>query len=91
VSKADLAKKPAEVAAMFDDVAPTYDLTNTLLSFGQDRRWRKIVRDAVFPEAGQTNNQTPGSEANFKLFNQFWNARQISCLHKSLDKKHRKD
>jgi demethylmenaquinone methyltransferase/2-methoxy-6-polyprenyl-1,4-benzoquinol methylase len=53
VSKADLAKKPAEVAAMFDDVAPTYDLTNTLLSFGQDRRWRKIVRDAVFPEAGQ--------------------------------------
>ena len=53
MSKADLAKKPAEVAAMFDVVAPTYDLTNSLLSFGQDRRWRKIVRDAVFPEAGQ--------------------------------------
>ena len=53
MSKADLAKKPAEVAAMFDEVAPTYDLTNALLSFGQDARWRKIVRDAVFPEAGQ--------------------------------------
>ena len=53
MSKADLAKKPAEVAAMFDEVAPTYDLTNALLSFGQDSRWRKIVRDAVFPESGQ--------------------------------------
>jgi demethylmenaquinone methyltransferase/2-methoxy-6-polyprenyl-1,4-benzoquinol methylase len=53
VSKANLDKKPAEVAAMFDEVAPTYDLTNALLSFGQDRRWRKIVRAAVNPVAGQ--------------------------------------
>jgi demethylmenaquinone methyltransferase/2-methoxy-6-polyprenyl-1,4-benzoquinol methylase len=53
VSKANLDKKPAEVAAMFDEVAPTYDLTNALLSFGQDRRWRKIVRKAVDPRSGQ--------------------------------------
>jgi demethylmenaquinone methyltransferase/2-methoxy-6-polyprenyl-1,4-benzoquinol methylase len=53
VSKASLAKKPAEVAAMFDEVAPTYDLTNTLLSFGQDRSWRKKVAAAVDPKAGQ--------------------------------------
>ena len=53
MSKASLAKKPAEVAAMFDDVAPTYDRTNTLLSFGQDRRWRKIVTRAVNPVAGK--------------------------------------
>jgi demethylmenaquinone methyltransferase/2-methoxy-6-polyprenyl-1,4-benzoquinol methylase len=52
VSKADLAKKPAEVAAMFDEVAPTYDLTNALLSFGQDSRWRKVVREAVSPKSG---------------------------------------
>lgn len=38
---------------MFDDVAPTYDLTNAVLSFGQDRRWRGIVRDAVDPQSGQ--------------------------------------
>lgn len=38
---------------MFDEVAPTYDLTNSLLSFGQDRRWRKIVRKAVDPRSGQ--------------------------------------
>ena len=53
MSKANLDKKPAEVAAMFDEVAPTYDLTNALLSFGQDRRWRKIVRQAVNPISGQ--------------------------------------
>lgn len=53
MSKADLAKKPEEVAAMFDAVAPTYDLTNGLLSFGQDRRWRKVVANAVDPQRGQ--------------------------------------
>jgi demethylmenaquinone methyltransferase/2-methoxy-6-polyprenyl-1,4-benzoquinol methylase len=54
VSKASLAKKPAEVAAMFDEVAPTYDLTNSLLSFGQDRSWRKKVEKAVDPRVGQS-------------------------------------
>jgi demethylmenaquinone methyltransferase/2-methoxy-6-polyprenyl-1,4-benzoquinol methylase len=53
VSKANLDKKPAEVAAMFDEVAPTYDLTNALLSFGQDRIWRRVVRKQVSPTSGQ--------------------------------------
>ena len=53
MTKADLAKKPEEVAAMFDVVAPNYDLTNSLLSFGQDRRWRKIVANSVDPKRGQ--------------------------------------
>lgn len=53
MSKANLDKKPAEVAAMFDEVAPTYDLTNSLLSFGQDRFWRRIVRKQVAPKSGQ--------------------------------------
>jgi demethylmenaquinone methyltransferase / 2-methoxy-6-polyprenyl-1,4-benzoquinol methylase len=42
-----LDKEPRDVAAMFDAVAARYDLTNTVLSFGQDRRWRGLVRDAV--------------------------------------------
>jgi demethylmenaquinone methyltransferase/2-methoxy-6-polyprenyl-1,4-benzoquinol methylase len=54
VSKADLAKKPAEVAAMFDSVAPKYDRANDLLSFGQTHRWRIKVRDAVAPKPGQS-------------------------------------
>lgn len=38
---------------MFDDVAARYDITNDVLSLGQDRRWRKIVLDAVNPLAGE--------------------------------------
>jgi demethylmenaquinone methyltransferase/2-methoxy-6-polyprenyl-1,4-benzoquinol methylase len=53
VSKADLNKKPAEVAAMFDDVAVSYDKTNDLLSFGQARLWRKKVAEAVNSQPGQ--------------------------------------
>ena len=49
-----MAKKPAEVAAMFDSVAESYDRTNDLLSFGQDRLWRKKVLKTVNPVSGQT-------------------------------------
>jgi demethylmenaquinone methyltransferase/2-methoxy-6-polyprenyl-1,4-benzoquinol methylase len=42
--RASLDKQPHEVAAMFDDVAPRYDLTNTVLSFGRDRHWRRQTR-----------------------------------------------
>lgn len=38
---------------MFDDVAPRYDLMNTLLSFGQDRGWRHATVEAVQPRPGQ--------------------------------------
>ncbi len=53
MTRADLEKKPAEVQAMFDDVAARYDITNDVLSLGQDRRWRKIVLDAVDPRPGE--------------------------------------
>lgn len=53
MTRADLDKKPAEVQAMFDDVAARYDITNDVLSLGQDRRWRKIVLDAVDPAPGE--------------------------------------
>ena len=53
MTRADLEKKPAEVAAMFDDVARRYDITNDILSVGQDRRWRKAVVDAVDVRPGE--------------------------------------
>ncbi|KXK62638.1 ubiquinone biosynthesis methyltransferase UbiE [Micromonospora rosaria] len=45
--RASLDKQPHEVAAMFDGVAARYDLTNTVLSFGQDRLWRRATRAAL--------------------------------------------
>ncbi|SFB80759.1 demethylmenaquinone methyltransferase / 2-methoxy-6-polyprenyl-1,4-benzoquinol methylase [Streptomyces aidingensis] len=46
-------KQPSEVAAMFDAVAAKYDLTNDVLSLGQDRRWRKAVAAAVAAGPGR--------------------------------------
>ncbi len=41
MNRADLDKEPHQVAAMFDTVAPRYDRTNSILSMGRDRRWRR--------------------------------------------------
>lgn len=35
------------MASMFDGVAQRYDLTNSVLSFAQDRRWRRLTRAAL--------------------------------------------
>ncbi|OEV03329.1 demethylmenaquinone methyltransferase [Streptomyces oceani] len=53
MTRASLDKQPHEVAAMFDDVAERYDLTNDVLSLGQSRFWRRAVTRAVEPCAGQ--------------------------------------
>lgn len=38
---------------MFDGVARRYDITNTVLSFGQDRYWRRATRSALRVKPGQ--------------------------------------
>jgi demethylmenaquinone methyltransferase / 2-methoxy-6-polyprenyl-1,4-benzoquinol methylase len=48
-----LDKQPHEVASMFDGVSRRYDLTNTVLSGGQDRRWRRQTRLTLDPHHGQ--------------------------------------
>jgi demethylmenaquinone methyltransferase/2-methoxy-6-polyprenyl-1,4-benzoquinol methylase len=53
VTRADLQKAPHEVAAMFDDVAARYDLTNDVLSLGQTRLWRRAVAQAVDARPGE--------------------------------------
>ena len=53
MARADLDKAPDDVAAMFDDVAERYDITNDVLSLGQTRRWRSAVVAAVEPQPGE--------------------------------------
>ena len=52
MARAELDKQPTDVRRMFDAVARRYDLTNDVLSLGQDRRWRRDVIDAVATVAG---------------------------------------
>jgi demethylmenaquinone methyltransferase/2-methoxy-6-polyprenyl-1,4-benzoquinol methylase len=47
VSRASLDKDPRDVASMFDGVARRYDITNTVLSGGRDRHWRRATRAAL--------------------------------------------
>lgn len=53
MTRADLDKQPADVQAMFNAVAKRYDITNDVLSLGQDRRWRRLVLEAVAPQPGE--------------------------------------
>ncbi len=52
MNRASLDKDPREVASMFDAVARRYDLTNTVLSLGQDRFWRRATCSALRIGAG---------------------------------------
>jgi demethylmenaquinone methyltransferase / 2-methoxy-6-polyprenyl-1,4-benzoquinol methylase len=53
VARAALDKQPRDVARMFDAVARRYDSTNTVLSFAQDRRWRRRTRQCLELQPGQ--------------------------------------
>ena len=53
MAKADLEKKPFDVAGMFDDVGENYDITNTVLSFGLDRYWRRRTRERLNLKPGE--------------------------------------
>jgi len=53
MTRAQLDKRPGEVAAMFDQIAERYDLLNDVLSFGQDRWWRRVVAATVAARPGE--------------------------------------
>ena len=53
MTRAQLDKKPVDVASMFDTVAEKYDLTNDILSLGQDRLWRRAVVRTVAAVPGE--------------------------------------
>jgi demethylmenaquinone methyltransferase/2-methoxy-6-polyprenyl-1,4-benzoquinol methylase len=53
MTRARLDKQPADVAAMFDQIAERYDLLNDVLSLGQDRLWRRFVAATVAARPGE--------------------------------------
>jgi demethylmenaquinone methyltransferase / 2-methoxy-6-polyprenyl-1,4-benzoquinol methylase len=50
--RASLDKRPADVARMFDAVAQRYDAMNAVMTFGQERRWRRTVAREVAAAPG---------------------------------------
>lgn len=54
MNRADLEKKPFDVAGMFDGVAKRYDIMNDVAALGQVRLWRRLMVEAVAPSPGQT-------------------------------------
>jgi demethylmenaquinone methyltransferase/2-methoxy-6-polyprenyl-1,4-benzoquinol methylase len=52
MARATLDKRPVDVARMFDAVAGRYDAMNAVMTFGQERRWRRIVARAVAARPG---------------------------------------
>ena len=53
-------KDAALVQAMFDRVAPRYDLANTVLSLGQDAHWRRVTAAAARPEGAHVLDVAAG-------------------------------
>jgi demethylmenaquinone methyltransferase / 2-methoxy-6-polyprenyl-1,4-benzoquinol methylase len=51
--RANLDRRPADVSAMFDQIAERYDLLNDVLSLGQDRLWRRSVAAVVAARPGE--------------------------------------
>src|SRR3984957_17135053 len=53
MARADLDKRPGDVAAMFDAIAGRYDLLNDILSAGQVRLWRRAVARIIGAGLGE--------------------------------------
>lgn len=54
-------KQAALVQAMFDRVAPRYDLANSVLSLGRDAHWRRVAAAAAEPVGGAVLDVAAGT------------------------------
>jgi demethylmenaquinone methyltransferase/2-methoxy-6-polyprenyl-1,4-benzoquinol methylase len=59
--------KARHVQRLFSSVAPTYDLLNTLLSFGLHKRWRKWATDECRLQPGGTGLDVATGTGDFAL------------------------
>lgn len=60
-------EKAEQVEQMFDNIAPTYDLLNHLLSLGIDRHWRRAALDTLRPYAPQRMLDVATGTGDFAL------------------------
>ncbi len=57
-----LSEKGEQIREMFSDIAPRYDFLNRLLSFGIDRRWRRLaVKCTRWTEGGRILDVATGT------------------------------
>jgi demethylmenaquinone methyltransferase / 2-methoxy-6-polyprenyl-1,4-benzoquinol methylase len=57
-----LSEKRVHVRRMFAAIAPHYDLMNRLMTFGQDRAWRRrVIQLCVLPPGGQLLDVATGT------------------------------
>ncbi|MBL7488427.1 demethylmenaquinone methyltransferase [Frankia sp. AgB1.9] len=67
--RAGLDKRPDQVAAMFDQVARRYDITNAVLSAGMDRGWRKATaRELRLAEGQRVLDLAAGTATSSRAF-----------------------
>lgn len=76
-------KDAAAVQAMFDRVAPRYDLANTILSLGRDAHWRRVTARAARP-AGAVVLDVASGPGNVALELVRQGARAVVALDLSL-------
>lgn len=69
--QSDADGKPAYVRAMFARIVPRYDLVNTLMTCGLDRRWRKLTARLAQPQGAVALDAATGTgDLAFELLRQ---------------------
>src|SRR5438128_349305 len=63
--------KPARIRDMFGAIVPRYDLINTLMTLGLDRRWRRVTVAMAEPQRARVLDIATGTgELAFELARQ---------------------
>jgi demethylmenaquinone methyltransferase/2-methoxy-6-polyprenyl-1,4-benzoquinol methylase len=93
MARATLDKRPADVARMFDAVAGRYDAMNAVMTFGQERRWRRVVARIIDPRpgvrvldlaAGTGASSVPFAEAAFDVVTISFGLRNVADVPAAL-------